>query len=100
LAGLALACFSALSPAQSPAPQPPLSAVDSDPVRLGTMQGSPPAADKQITFQNAGSFPNIRWTLQHLSELFRLADKARVLADPALAVERMRRGVLAVHGVV
>lgn len=37
-------------------------------------------------------------SLQHLSELFRLADKARVLADPALAVERMKR-VLAVHGV-
>lgn len=38
-------------------------------------------------------------SLQHLAELFRLADKARVLADPALAVERMKR-VLAVHGVV
>lgn len=38
-------------------------------------------------------------SLQHLGELFRLADKARVLADPELAVERMRR-VLAVHGVV
>jgi hypothetical protein len=37
-------------------------------------------------------------SLQHLAELFRLADKARVLADPDLAVERMRR-VLAVHGV-
>jgi hypothetical protein len=37
-------------------------------------------------------------SLQHLSELFRLADQARVLADPDLAVERMRR-VLAVHGV-
>jgi hypothetical protein len=35
---------------------------------------------------------------QHLAELFRLADKARVLADPALAVDRMKR-VLAVHGV-
>jgi hypothetical protein len=38
-------------------------------------------------------------SLQHLSELFRLADKARVLADPELAISRMRR-VLAVHGVV
>lgn len=38
-------------------------------------------------------------SLQHLAELFRLADRARVLADPALAVERMKR-VLAVHGVV
>jgi len=37
-------------------------------------------------------------SLQHLAELFRLADKARVLADPDLAVERMKR-VLAVHGV-
>jgi len=37
-------------------------------------------------------------SLQHLAELFRLADKARVLADPELAVKRMR-DVLAVHGV-
>jgi hypothetical protein len=37
-------------------------------------------------------------SLQHLAELFRLADKARVLVDPELAVERMSR-VLAVHGV-
>jgi hypothetical protein len=37
-------------------------------------------------------------SLQHLAELFRLADRARVLADPELAVARMRR-VLAVHGI-
>jgi len=37
-------------------------------------------------------------SLQHLAELFRLADRARVLADPALAVARMK-AVLAVHGV-
>lgn len=36
-------------------------------------------------------------SLQHLAQLFRLADKARVLVDPALAVDRMKR-VLAVHG--
>ncbi|WP_316357591.1 dihydrodipicolinate synthase family protein [Devosia sp.] len=38
-------------------------------------------------------------SLQHLAELFRLADKARVLADPDLAAGRMK-AVLAVHGVV
>jgi hypothetical protein len=38
-------------------------------------------------------------SLVHLSELFRLADQARVLHDPELAVQRMRR-VLAVGGVV
>jgi hypothetical protein len=37
-------------------------------------------------------------SLSHLAELFRLADKARVLDDPDLAVTRMKR-VLAVHGV-
>lgn len=37
-------------------------------------------------------------SLVHLAELFRLADKARVLRDPELAAERMRR-VLAVGGV-
>jgi hypothetical protein len=37
-------------------------------------------------------------SVQHLSELFRLADKARVLADPDLAVRRMQ-AVLAVNGV-
>lgn len=37
-------------------------------------------------------------SLPHLAELFRLADKARVLADPELATSRMRQ-VLAVHGI-
>jgi Protein of unknown function (DUF993) len=36
-------------------------------------------------------------SMLHLAELFRLADKARVLRDPDLAVGRMR-DVLAVHG--
>ena len=31
-------------------------------------------------------------SLQHLAELFRLADKARVLADPDVAAARMKRG--------
>ena len=37
-------------------------------------------------------------SLQHFAELFRLADKARVLADPDLAAARMRQ-LLAIHGV-
>jgi hypothetical protein len=37
-------------------------------------------------------------SLQHLSELFRLADKARALDDPELATARMKH-VLAVHGI-
>jgi len=36
-------------------------------------------------------------SLVHLAELFRLADKARVLHDPDLAASRMTK-LLAVHG--
>ncbi len=37
-------------------------------------------------------------SIQHLAELFRLADKARVLHDPELAASRMKK-LLAVHGI-
>ncbi|MBO9645799.1 MAG: DUF993 family protein, partial [Pseudacidovorax sp.] len=37
-------------------------------------------------------------SLPHLAELFRLADAAHLLADPALAVRRMK-ALLATHGV-
>jgi hypothetical protein len=51
----------------------------------------------QSHFTMVGGQQSARSVL-HLSELFRLADQARVLADPELAVKRMQR-VLAVHGV-
>ena len=51
----------------------------------------------QDHFQMVGGQQSTR-SVQHLSELFRLADKARVLADPELAVRRMR-AVLDVNGV-
>jgi hypothetical protein len=38
-------------------------------------------------------------SLVHLADLFRLADEARVLRDPELAADRMRK-VAAVHGIV
>ncbi len=62
----ALAMTAVLGHAQAPAP---LSAAASDPVTLQLMVGSPPPADKQITFGNGGQFPNLRWTLQHMREL-------------------------------
>jgi hypothetical protein len=37
-------------------------------------------------------------SVQHFAELFRLADKANLLADPDLAVRRMS-SLLAVHGI-
>ena len=51
----------------------------------------------QDHFTMVGGQESARST-QHLAELFRLADKAGLLRDPDLAVERMRF-VLATHGV-
>lgn len=51
----------------------------------------------QDHFQMVGGQQSTR-SVQHLSELFRLADKARVLGDPELAVKRMK-AMLAVNGV-
>jgi len=51
----------------------------------------------QDHFTMIGGQESTRSTL-HLAELFRLADKAGLLRDPDLAVERMRH-VLATHGV-
>ncbi|QRM29405.1 dihydrodipicolinate synthase family protein [Microvirga sp. VF16] len=51
----------------------------------------------QDHFTMVGGQESARSTL-HLAELFRLADKAGLLRDPDLAVERMRH-VLATHGV-
>jgi hypothetical protein len=37
-------------------------------------------------------------SITHLAEIFRLADQAALLADPALACKRMQH-ILALHGI-
>ena len=46
-------------------------AADSDPVRLGWMQGSPPAPDRVIRFADNSNrtFPQLRWAYSHTREL-------------------------------
>ncbi len=67
--GAALAAVWIASGAAAQAP--PLSAADSDPETLGWMQGAPPAADKQVRFDNASmwAFPRTRWSFSHWREL-------------------------------
>lgn len=52
-------------------PVPPLTAAQSDPRRLGWMQGSPPAPDKQVRFDDISmfAFPQTRWAFSHWREL-------------------------------
>jgi hypothetical protein len=53
----------------------------------------------QDHFQMIGGQQSTR-SVQHLSELFRLADKARVLADPELATVKRMQAVLNVNSVL
>lgn len=48
-----------------------MDAYESDPIRLGWMQGFPPPDDKLIRFETLGHFrfPEIRWAFSHMQEL-------------------------------
>lgn len=56
--------------AQSKGPEP-LSAQESDPVRLGWMQGTPPPADRVVHVADGSffRFPALRWSVVHMREL-------------------------------
>jgi CubicO group peptidase (beta-lactamase class C family) len=57
----------------------------SDPNTLGWMQGSPPAPEKQIRFQDDRflEFPQIRWTLSHMREITPTANVWRGRGAPS-----------------
>ncbi|HEX4846645.1 MAG TPA: serine hydrolase, partial [Novosphingobium sp.] len=77
---LSLLALAPLAAAQAQqAPQPPLSAAESDPVKLGWMQGSPPPPDKRIAFADGSFlvFPRTRWSFAHYRHLFPTAAVSR-----------------------
>ena len=79
-AALALAAVAGISmPSPAEAEKPVLSAQQSDPVRMGWMQGFPPPADKTIRFTDPDyfSFPKLRWTVCHFRDLMPTADVER-----------------------
>lgn len=65
---LLLACASAQAQQAAQAPANP---ADSDPVKMGWMQGSPPPPDKRILFRDGSffKFPQTRWSFAHMGEL-------------------------------
>ena len=72
-ASLLLACV----PAQAQQAQP--SPADTDPVKMGWMQGSPPPPDKRIEINDAPSrqWPQIRWSFSNFRELVPTARVSR-----------------------
>ena len=61
----------ALMTTPTPTPTAPGTDAETDPNRLGWMQGSPPPADKLVRFADGDhlQFPQLRWAFSHLGEL-------------------------------
>lgn len=62
----------------------PLSAEESDPVKLGWMKGFPPAPDRLVSQPESDffSFPKLRWTVCHIRELMPTKRVSRGLQPP------------------
>jgi hypothetical protein len=76
--GLLLACASAQ------AQQAPASPADTDPVKMGWMQGRPPPPEKRVLFRDGSffKFPKTRWSFAHNGELVPMARVSRDWALP------------------
>lgn len=72
--GLSAAIATTPLPAQQPA-----SAADTDPARMGWMQGTPPPEDKLVTYAGANyySFPRTRWSFANMREIVPTARVSR-----------------------
>lgn len=68
--------------AQAPADAP--NAADSDPVKLGWMQGFPPPPQRLIMQPDSNffSFPKLRWTVCHIRELMPTKQVSRGIGSP------------------
>ncbi len=78
-AGFALLMGALLSVAPAQAQQGLGTPAETDPAKLGWMQGSPPLADKRITANDPPSrqWPQIRWSFAHMRELLPTARVSR-----------------------
>lgn len=63
----------------------PKSSAETDPLAMGWMQGSPPAPDKVVKFEDGSfsRFPQTRWSFSHYRELFPTARVSRGTGDIA-----------------
>ena len=73
---------------------PSPAARDCDPLALGWMQGTPPAADKVIRFADGSGyrFPQLRWSFAHQQQLVPTVTVSRGLAacSPLPVAARVR----------
>ena len=75
-----------------------LNAMESDPTRIGWMQGFPPPSDKVIGQPDSDyfSFPKLRWTVCHFRELLPTKEVSRGLGAPVPLPTAIDSGIDAV----
>lgn len=78
--------------------EPPLSYADSDPGKLGYMQGFPPLPDRVVGYpaSNYFSFPRLRWSFCHLREMQATRRIGRGLGPVSSLPERLDPAIDAV----
>jgi CubicO group peptidase (beta-lactamase class C family) len=76
-------------------PSSDLTAEESDPVRLGWMQGFPPPPDKLIMQPDSDffSFPKMRWTVCHIRELMPTKQVSRGLGSSSAMAYALDDGI-------
>lgn len=76
-----------------------LTAAQSDPVKMGWMQGFPPAPDRLIgqPDSNYFSFPKMRWTVCHFRELLPTVEVSRGLGAPVAFEQALDPGIDAIR---
>jgi CubicO group peptidase (beta-lactamase class C family) len=81
---IGLLALSAVSGGLQSQADTPLSAEESNPVKLGWMTGFPPPAEKLIMQPESDffSFPKLRWTVCHIRELMPTKQVSRGIAAP------------------
>ncbi len=68
-----------------------LSAKESDPIKLGWMQGSPPPKEKRLNFADGSffEFPAMRWSVVHMNEFMPVVNVSRGLRAPDPLIYRL-----------
>ena len=85
LCGLLLAVPGLTATAQTTPPY--LSAAESDPLKMGWMQGSPPPPDKVLHVADGSffKFPALRWSVVHMREFLPTVNVSPGLGAPVLS---------------
>ena len=92
LSGLLVLCNSGLKAQEKPKY---LDAKESDPIKMGWMQGSPPPADKIVYFEDGSffQFPALRWSTAHMRQFMPTTNVSRGLGNAVPLSKALRKEI-------